>query len=161
MGFLSVQMNESLSCAFPWALLFVCLFVFVQFQCVSFSFLIIFYYSLEACLFSNERQEGDWSSWEGSWETVVRIHYVRKKNLFSIIKENGTHGVRLGTTTFTHWAISPALKSECCVFSMCKDEQHRKTDDANSPSNCQQPPSSTVGAADPGSVWSCVPSNKD
>lgn len=57
MKILSVQISESISCAFSWDLflLFVC---FILFQHVSLCFILLFfilYCPFEACLFSNER----------------------------------------------------------------------------------------------------------
>jgi hypothetical protein len=59
-------------------------------------FILCFYYPLEYCLFSNERQKAvdllkkvireEQGGVEGG-ETIIRICYVRKKYLFSI-KEN-------------------------------------------------------------------------
>lgn len=70
--------------AFSRSLLFDC-FVLFQFVFVLFSF---YYYSLEACLFSNERQKGDESEWEkwGGTTGSTGIYYVKKKNQF-LIKE--------------------------------------------------------------------------
>lgn len=68
--------------AFSRSLLFDC-FVLFQFVFVLFSF---YYYSLEACLFSNERQKGTGSGWGGGeelggevGETVISIYYGREK----------------------------------------------------------------------------------
>lgn len=47
------------------------------------------YYSIEACF--SEREEGDGSRWEGRWRGdrrsgggIIKIYYMREKNLFSI-----------------------------------------------------------------------------
>ena len=57
-----------------------------------FYFLMFYYYSLEACLFSNERQKGSGSGWEGKWEGTGRSQergnqsgfIICEKNVFSI-----------------------------------------------------------------------------
>lgn len=67
---------------------------FVQFQLTSFYFILFFYYYLlEICLFSNEKQNWSGSGRERRWEelgvvkggeTIIRVYYMRKNNLFSM-----------------------------------------------------------------------------
>ena len=54
------------SCLFlgPFPRLFVC---FVLFCCVCVCLIILCFYSLDACLLSNERQKGGGCGWEGKW----------------------------------------------------------------------------------------------
>lgn len=60
---------------------------FVLFQCVSFYLYLFYYYSLEACLFSNERQKRGRVTWEKrgggperteGGDTEIRIQYGRE-----------------------------------------------------------------------------------
>lgn len=71
---------------------FIC---FVLIQLVCFWFMIFDFYSLDACLFSNERQKECGFSWERRWggpqsfrgkETIIRMYYM-KKTIFNKIKK--------------------------------------------------------------------------
>lgn len=84
MGFLSVCMLTSVSCAFSWGV-FV-FWLFVQFQCDNFSFILsyfisIYYYFLEDWLFSNEWWKGRGFGWKGSREELGED---RKGKLLSV-----------------------------------------------------------------------------
>lgn len=87
------------SCVFSWALFlpFIC---FVLFQYVRFA--LFYYYSLETCLFSNERKRECGTGWEGRWGGTERSsrrekpssrYIIWEKNLFLIFNEvsNNTH----------------------------------------------------------------------
>lgn len=64
MGFLSVQMCESLTLVLSWVLLFCLFHPILMLVLVSFYY-ILFYYSLEACLSSNNRKGVDRNGREG------------------------------------------------------------------------------------------------
>lgn len=72
-GFLCVSICVSAHICVPCTF-FVCLFIlfvcFVLFGLLHLlvRFTLFYYYSLEACLFSNERQSGDWPQWEEKWK---------------------------------------------------------------------------------------------
>jgi hypothetical protein len=61
--------------------------VLVSSRCILLCYILFHYYSLQAGLFSNEKQKGGGSRWEGRWggtgglgETVIRIYYVREES---------------------------------------------------------------------------------
>lgn len=112
-----------ISHAFSWVIFFSLFCHITKFVCfvLSYFYLILFYYSLDACLFSKERQRGCESGWErwwdGLWRSWRRINYnhnvLYERNLFSVNTHKHTH------TYFSHLAFIPAQgpRGKCSLSS--------------------------------------------